>query len=153
MHIYTETLRLATDLSCVFRSWRISDSSESRLHGRLLTFDAVFEAWELDVNKAGIDKTQLPALIEELYTWYSNKVIVAEDDPLLLTFVSLHRDGVVDIVKMDHVGEMAFARHVCQLVTDFLRMNAMSWRLRCYSVTCRSGIYACTFTNPRNPEN
>lgn len=151
LHTYTESIVAARDLSCVFRSWRVGQKSPiGKLRGAALTFEIGFECWELDENKSLLGHHDITKLTEELQRWYDNTVVVAKDDPMLRAFNELHAEHALTLVTLDQVGEMAFARHACNFATDWLRINVLSWRVRCYSVTCRSGDIACTFTNPRN---
>ena len=144
---FTKTYDAGQAFSCVFRHHRASDNTE-HLRGHRLEFTFVFEADQLDDSKRAVVPEIMSPLYSTLREWFYHTTIVAQDDPLLDELQHLHNRGAMSLVQMDHVGELAFARHVWNLARDFLRITGLEWRVRCVETRCRyegnTGIYMHT---------
>lgn len=97
-------------LSAVFRQWR-ADSHCRFLHGYALGFRFKFTASYLDQNGWVMDFGGLKPLRDALVEHYDHRVLVAEDDPELDTFMQMSMRGLGRVIVQPRVGTEAFALH------------------------------------------
>lgn len=121
----TKTYGHERGFSCCFRQHRAL-SHCSRLHGYALAFEIVFESKNLDENNWVIDFGSMDGLKEILQNHFDHKTAVAEDDPMLGSFISLSEEGAIDLVIFPQVGCESFAILVYQLVEGWLDETEMT---------------------------
>ena len=105
-----------TGHSCAFRQWR-ANSHCNLIHGYALGFEITFEAEELDDRNWVIDFGDLGVLKQWLKDSFDHTTVIAEDDPMIKSFIGLENKGLVDLRVMSNVGCEAFA----QAVYEFCR--------------------------------
>jgi len=108
----TKTFDHNEGLSCCFRQWRAGHSHCRLVHGYALAFKFVFAASELDERNWCYDFGGLKDVKKWLHDNFDHTMIVAEDDPHLLTFTSLAESDVVDLRVLPSVGCEAVAEYV-----------------------------------------
>src|SRR6516162_6253698 len=107
-------------LSCCFRQWR-AESHCHFLHGYSLQIELTFEADTLSKEGWVIDFGSLKPIKEWLQDTFDHKLLVAEDDPHLLSLKVLGSAGAADILILPYVGCEAFASHIFNHVATWTR--------------------------------
>lgn len=120
LYTCTKVLNPNKGYSCVFRQHRAT-SHCNRLHGYDLIFSITLEADhdKLDLNGWVYDYGGFKALDKRLSDHFDHKLVVAEDDPYLDGFRSMHHGGIADVVVLPRVGCEAFA---CWLAVEATNM-------------------------------
>jgi 6-pyruvoyltetrahydropterin/6-carboxytetrahydropterin synthase len=116
----TKTYDHIEGLSCCFRQWRATHSHCSRIHGYALAFRFVFATNELDACNWCFDFGGLTPVKEWLKGMFDHTMLAAEDDPELLRFQELARDGLVDLRILPAVGCEAIAKCAFDYVAGFV---------------------------------
>tara|TARA_B110000285_G_C14535462_1_gene342641 strand:+ start:87 stop:524 length:438 start_codon:yes stop_codon:yes gene_type:complete len=120
-----------TGHSCAFRQWK-ADSHCKLIHGYALGFEITFEATELDERNWVIDFGDLGILKQYLKETFDHTCIVAIDDPLMLSFVEMGQQNLINLKVMDNVGCEAFAENVfdfCYEKFSSMRVDIKSVRV------------------------
>ena len=120
-----------TGHSCAFRQWK-ADSHCKLIHGYALGFEITFEATELDERNWVIDFGDLGILKQYLKETFDHTCIVAIDDPLMLSFVKMGQQNLINLKVMDNVGCEAFAENVfdfCYEKFSSMRVDIKSVRV------------------------
>jgi 6-pyruvoyltetrahydropterin/6-carboxytetrahydropterin synthase len=114
---YTITKHYGADrgFSVCFRQWKATGSHCSFLHGYALSFTFMFSGprdhrgWVLDFGS-----------LSWLETWlrenFDHTTLIAKDDPQLVHFQEMHRNGTIDLRVLDEVGCEAFAKYIFEKV-------------------------------------
>jgi 6-pyruvoyltetrahydropterin/6-carboxytetrahydropterin synthase len=129
----TKTYGYALGLSCCFRQWR-AESHCRFLHGYSLAFKFTFETDELDVRGWVVDFGSLKSLKGILEDTFDHKLLVAEDDPEIRTFLNIEKLGLVQVRKLPAVGCEKFAEYVFGVANAWLASNGYAPRVRIKSV-------------------
>ena len=108
--------KLFQGYSTCFRQWRASSHCKF-LHGYSLKFKATFEG-ALDDRNWVMDFGSFQPIKEKLNIIFDHTTIIALDDPEIERFRSLHRDGIIDLRTMEHVGCEMFAKVVFEILQD-----------------------------------
>jgi 6-pyruvoyltetrahydropterin/6-carboxytetrahydropterin synthase len=90
--------------SCAFRQWRATHSHCSKIHGYQLKAKFWFGCSKLDDKNWAVDFGGLKGLKAILQKQFDHTLCVAEDDPLLPSFLQLHDNGGCDLRIMPSVG-------------------------------------------------
>lgn len=90
--------------SCAFRQWRANHSHCKFIHGYRLIGKFWFSCNQLDDKNWVVDFGNLDNLKKILQKQFDHTLCVAEDDPLLEGFKSLHTAGGCDLRIMPAVG-------------------------------------------------
>ena len=145
MYYVTKSWGAERGLSCAFRQWRAT--SHCRLiHGYALSFSITFGAKQLDERNWVIDFGGLKPVKEWLEKMFDHTTLVAEDDPQLDLFATLHREGLIQMVKVPHTGCEAVAQIVYEHVQQWLDDTA-DGRVWVQKVSCREhDANTATFT-------
>ena len=106
-----------TGHSCAFRQWR-ANSHCNLIHGYALGFEITFEAEELDDRNWVIDFGDLGVLKQFLKDTFDHTTVIAEDDPMIKSFVELENEGLIDLNVMSNVGCEAFAQEVYEFCRE-----------------------------------
>lgn len=151
----TKTYVHSQGLSCAFRQWR-ADSHCSKIHGYALQVRIEFEAIQLDKNNWVMDFGSLKEIKEFLEFTFDHTLIVAQDDPFLKSFESMHASGIADIRYLESTGCEFFAQYIFEAVEDWLKPKGDRVRLMKVEISEHEGnsAYArrrnshdwCTFT-------
>ena len=104
-------------LSCCFRQWRASHSHCRLLHGYALAFRFVFATTTLDENNWCLDFGSLQPVRAWLKEMYDHTLLVSEDDPQLMNFQMLAKDGLARVQIMPSVGCEATAKFTFDFVS------------------------------------
>jgi 6-pyruvoyltetrahydropterin/6-carboxytetrahydropterin synthase len=136
----TSTKTFGHDLgfSCAFRQWR-AQSHCRFIHGYALGFKFVFEAVDLDNCGWVVDFGGLQHLKGILANTFDHKLLVAEDDPWLPTFRTMHHPDAparpcADVVIVPATGCEAFARMVFEVAEQWLKDAGFAPRVSLVSV-------------------
>lgn len=119
MFFVTKTYGHDLGLSACFRQHRAKSHCRF-LHGYALSIKLTFGAHELDGNNWVLDFGSLKPIKQWLCDTFDHRTLVAEDDPMLPYFRSMHDDQVADILVVPAVGCEAFAKMVSDHVTAWL---------------------------------
>ncbi|KAF7962005.1 6-pyruvoyl tetrahydrobiopterin synthase [Cupriavidus sp. UYMMa02A] len=120
--MYKSTKRYGHEigLSCCFRQHR-ADSHCKLLHGYALAFKFVFASRELDVRNWVVDFGSLKGLKAILEDTFDHTLLVAEDDPKLVTLRGLQDAGLARVIVMPAVGCEATAHLVYEVAKQWLK--------------------------------
>jgi len=108
--------------SCAFRQWRAT-SHCSKIHGYQLLAKFYFAASSLDEKNWVVDFASLKTLKSILQHQFDHTLCVAQDDPLIETFQTLHSQGGCDLRIMDSVGIEKTAEFCYNAATNWLKEN------------------------------
>lgn len=129
----TKTYGNHIGLSAAFRQWR-AQSHCKYLHGYAMGFRLVFEADELDERNWVVDFGSLKSFKGWLEDTFDHKTLVAQDDPMIDHYRSLHQAGLIQMVEVEATGCEAFARLVFECLEVWLKDNGYSPRVRVVEV-------------------
>lgn len=100
-YISTKVLELG---SCAFRQWRAINSHCKFVHGYQLKAKFWFSTTTLDDRNWVVDFGSLKDFAQILRKQFDHTLCIAQDDPLLPSFLQLHSNGGCDLRIMDGVG-------------------------------------------------
>jgi len=130
----TKTYGHEVGLSACFRQHK-ADSHCRLLHGYALAFTFIFEAGELDHRNWVVDFGGLKPLKTEIERYFDHKLLVAADDPYLLTLEGLDKVcKIAEVVVVPKVGCEAFAKLGWHLADAQVRLHG--WHPRVSVVSC-----------------
>jgi 6-pyruvoyltetrahydropterin/6-carboxytetrahydropterin synthase len=94
-----------------------------------LAFKFVFATRTLDERNWCFDFGGLKPIRAWLHEMFDHTMIVAEDDPHLESFRSMHQQGLVELRVLPAVGCEAVAKHTFNHVAAFIRSttNERAW--------------------------
>jgi len=108
MDIFASSLFESTKIielgSCAFRQWRATNSHCRFIHGYQLKAKFWFSGTELDDKNWVVDFGSLKDLKKILQSQFDHTLCIAQDDPLLPSFIQLHDNGGCDLRIMEGVG-------------------------------------------------
>ena len=105
----TKTYNTDRGLSCCFRQWRATHSHCSLLHGYSIGVRLIFECTELDERNWCMDFGGLKDFKKWLEDMFDHTTLIANDDPELSKFTSLHKAKLLDLRIVAGVGCEKFA--------------------------------------------
>jgi 6-pyruvoyltetrahydropterin/6-carboxytetrahydropterin synthase len=109
----------ALGLSVCFRQW--SDTSHCHfLHGYALRVSLEFVSLELDGRNWVIPFGGLKEIKQYLVDNFDHKTFVAETDPEIETFKTLHQKQIIDLVIVPALSVELFAKMIFERVNDWL---------------------------------
>lgn len=121
-YLSTKTFDNSRGLSCCFRQWR-AESHCNKLHGYSIGVKIVFKASSLDYRNWVYDFGNTKWIKEILENQFDHTTIIAKDDPQLLSFDTLWRNGVIDLRVMDGVGCEKFAEWIYNQIKDKVKFQ------------------------------
>ena len=133
MHLSTKTYGHEVGFSCAFRQWR-AESHCRLLHGYALGFKFTFQAEELDCRNWVVDFGGLKSLKQILADTFDHTTIIAEDDPYLEAFKSMHHHGCCRLVVLPAAGCEMFAKYVYEVAEQWLIDAGFAPRCKLVSV-------------------
>ena len=147
MYRSTKTYGNDRGLSCAFRQWR-ADSHCNLIHGYSLGFRFTFEAATLDERNWVYDFGECKWIKKYLDEIFDHTLAIAEDDPELNTFKTLHGKGLANLFTFKGVGCEKFAEHVYNYVSSKV-YNDTDGRVSVYSVEVfEHGANSAIYINP-----
>ena len=147
MYRSTKTYGNEVGLSCAFRQWR-ADSHCNKLHGYSLGFRFTFEAATLDERNWVYDFGECKWIKKYLDEIFDHTLAIAEDDPELNTFKTLHGKGLANLFTFKGVGCEKFAEHVYNYVSSKVYEDTKG-RVAVYSVEVfEHGANSAIYINP-----
>lgn len=134
----TKTYTHSIGLSAAFRQWR-AESHCRFLHGYSLEVHCVFQASELDIRNWVVDFGSLKSFKGWLEEMFDHKVLVADDDPMMETFINLDRLGLIQMRVVPACGCEKFAEIIFRYLESWLHDNGYSYdgRVQLVSVEVR----------------
>ena len=147
MYRSTKTYGNDRGLSCAFRQWR-ADSHCNLIHGYSLGFRFTFEAATLDERNWVYDFGEGKWIKKYLDEIFDHTLAIAEDDPELHTFKTLHGKGLANLFTFKGVGCEKFAEHVYNYVSSKVYEDTKG-RVSVYSVEVfEHGANSAIYINP-----
>lgn len=131
--VSTKTYGHEIGLSACFRQWR-AESHCRLLHGYALAVRFEFGASELDVRNWVVDFGSLKSLKGWLEDTFDHTLLVAEDDPMLDTFLHLQFLNLARVVEVPATGCEAFAKLIFECTQVWLKDNGYAPRVDILSV-------------------
>lgn len=107
--------------SCAFRQWRANHSHCKYIHGYRLISKFWFACSSLDDKNWVVDFGGLDDLKKILQKQFDHTLCVAEDDPLLEGFKSLHTAGGCDLRIMPGVGIEKSAEWCFNVANNYIK--------------------------------
>lgn len=126
--MYTST-KLIELGSCAFRQWRAEHSHCKYIHGYQLKAKFWFGCSELDDKNWAVDFGGLKELKKILQNQFDHTLCVAQDDPLLPSFIQLHDNGGCDLRIMEAVGIEKTAEWCFKEADSYIRFTTAN---RCW---------------------
>ena len=147
MYRSTKTYGNDRGLSCAFRQWR-ADSHCNLIHGYSLGFRFTFEAAILDERNWVYDFGECKWIKKYLDEIFDHTLAIAEDDPELNTFKTLHGKGLANLFTFKGVGCEKFAEHVYNYISSKVYTDTKG-RVSVYSVEVfEHGANSAIYINP-----
>ncbi|WP_320664202.1 6-carboxytetrahydropterin synthase [Prochlorococcus sp. MIT 1223] len=91
------------DYPCCHRQWKHSGHCKF-VHGYSRSFTFWFAATNLDENGFVVDFSSLREVEGKLKNHFDHTFLINEDDPLILDWQRLHKEGALDLRIMKNVG-------------------------------------------------
>ncbi|MCA9656044.1 MAG: 6-carboxytetrahydropterin synthase [Myxococcales bacterium] len=136
LYFSTKTYGHERGLSCCFRQWR--DDGHCRfVHGYALAVSLEFRATELDERGWVMGFGHLRPVRRWLEETFDHTLCIAEDDPERARLSALAEAGLCQLRVLPAVGCEAFARHVLEHVSAWLRERGLSPRVTLHRVEVR----------------
>jgi 6-pyruvoyltetrahydropterin/6-carboxytetrahydropterin synthase len=123
----TKTFPHSIGLSAAFRQWR-AESHCRLIHGYALQIKFTFGTNDLDVRNWCVDFGSMKSLKTWMEDTFDHKLLVAEDDPELQTFMMLQAKDLADIVVVPATGCEKFAELIFGATEIWLKDNGYAPR-------------------------
>lgn len=123
-----QSTKVFDGFSTVFRQWRATDSHCKYLHGYGVSFKLWFEGeldhrnWVWDFGGMKRAKSTIDGMSPKDWMAYmfDHTTIVSEDDPDLLLFKQLNKQGLIQLRIMPHVGAERYAEFIYEKMNPFI---------------------------------
>ncbi len=124
-----QSTKVFDGFSCCFRQWKAITTHCRFLHGYGISFKATFEGdlddrnWVWDFGgmkraKTLIDDIQPKAWMDYMF---DHTVIVAKDDPQIVSFKALDQAGVIQLREVEATGAEKFAEYIYSKLNNFVK--------------------------------
>ncbi len=123
------------DFPCCHRQWKHLGHCRF-VHGYSRSFTFWFAARKLDSYGFVVDFSSLKPLEEKLKSQFDHTFLANSDDPLLLSWQKLHKEGALDLRVMDNVGMESSAELVWNWANSFLK-EKYNGRACCWTTEAR----------------
>ena len=115
--------------SCCFRQWKAKTTHCQYLHGYGVSFKVWFEGdldernWVWDFGGMKRAKTKIDGLSpkEWMDKMFDHTILVAEDDPQIEGFKSMHNSGIAQVVIVPATGAEKFAEFIYHKLNNFVK--------------------------------
>lgn len=111
--------------TCCFRQWR-TDTHCKFLHAYSFAVELSFAAITLNDKNWALGFGDLKEIKQWLQDHLDHRTHCAHDDPFLETFRSLDRQGLIQLVEVDHVGTEKLAERIFNHVNNWLSAKKFS---------------------------
>ena len=126
--MFTST-KVFDGFSCCFRQWKASTTHCRFLHGYGVSFKVTFEGklddrnWVWDFGGMKRAKTLIDGMQPKAWMDYmfDHTVIVAEDDPEILSFKALDSNGVIQLRIIPATGAEKFSEFIFHKLNNFVK--------------------------------
>lgn len=129
----TKTYGHEVGLSCAFRQWRAGSHCQF-IHGYSIGVKFTFAAQDTDDCGWVVDFGGLKPLKTILENNFDHKLLVAKDDPFLVSYQVLHATGIAQVIVVPATGCEAFALMVYDVTEQWLKDAGFSPRVWLVSV-------------------
>jgi len=124
-----QSTKVFDGFSCCFRQWKAVETHCRFLHGYGISFKATFEGdldnrnwvWDFGGMKRAntlIDGMQPKAWMDYMF---DHTVIVAKDDPRIVSFKALDQAGVIQLREVEATGAEKFAEYIYSKLNNFVK--------------------------------
>ena len=126
--MFTST-KVFDGFSCCFRQWKATTTHCQYLHGYGVSFKVWFEGdldernWVWDFGGMKRAKTKIDGLSpkEWMDKMFDHTILVAEDDPQIEGFKSMHTSGIAQVVIVPATGAEKFAEFIYHKLNNFVK--------------------------------
>ena len=126
--MFTST-KVFDGFSCCFRQWKATTTHCQYLHGYGVSFKVWFEGdldernWVWDFGGMKRAKTKIDGLSpkEWMDKMFDHTILVAEDDPQIEGFKSMHTSGIAQVVIVPATGAEKFAEFIYHKLNKFVK--------------------------------
>lgn len=126
-----QSIKVIDGFSACFRQWRAQDTHCQFIHGYAISVVLTFEgeldyrSWTYDFGGFKRATHTIDGMSPKQWFEYllDHTMLVAEDDPYLHHFENMHKDGIVQLRVLPHVGCERFAEYIYEKVQAFLTVE------------------------------
>ena len=126
--MFTST-KVFDGFSCCFRQWKATTTHCQYLHGYGVSFKVWFEGdldernWVWDFGGMKRAKTKIDGLSpkEWMDKMFDHTILVAENDPQIEGFKSMHTSGIAQVVIVPATGAEKFAEFIYHKLNNFVK--------------------------------
>jgi 6-pyruvoyltetrahydropterin/6-carboxytetrahydropterin synthase len=126
--MFTST-KVFDGFSCCFRQWKATTTHCQYLHGYGVSFKVWFKGdldernWVWDFGGMKRAKTKIDGLSpkEWMDKMFDHTILVAEDDPQIEGFKSMHTSGIAQVVIVPATGAEKFAEFIYHKLNNFVK--------------------------------
>ena len=124
-----KSTKIFDGFSCCFRQWKAETTHCRFLHGYGVSFRVTFEGeldhrnWVWDFGGMKRAKTLIDGMQPKAWMDYmfDHTVIVAEDDPRIVSFKALDQAGVIQLREVKATGAEKFAEFIFHKLNNFVK--------------------------------
>ena len=124
-----QSTKVFDGFSCCFRQWKAITTHCRFLHGYGISFKATFEGdlddrnWVWDFGGMKRAKTLIDGMQPKAWMDYmfDHTVIVAKDDPQIVSFKALDQAGVIQLREVEATGAEKFAEYIYSKLNNFVK--------------------------------
>jgi 6-pyruvoyltetrahydropterin/6-carboxytetrahydropterin synthase len=136
-----QSTKIFDGFSTVFRQWKAEDTHCKFLHGYGISFKITFEGeldeknWVWDFGGMKRAKGTIGGMNPKVWMdhMFDHTTIIAEDDPHLELFQTMHQKGIVQLRIIPATGAEQFAKYIYDKVNEFV-LEETSNRVRVVQV-------------------
>lgn len=129
---FRSTKTFLPGFSCCFRQWR-AESHCNKLHGYALIPKLTFQG-EPDDKFWVMDFGSLKPIKDFIEQQFDHKTLVADDDPHIKDYYTLHNKGVIHVNVVPRIGVEAFALMIGLTTRGWLEESGYHPRVEIVSV-------------------
>ena len=124
-----KSTKIFDGFSCCFRQWKAKTTHCRFLHGYGVSFRVTFEGklddrnWVWDFGGMKRAKTLIDGMQPKAWMDYmfDHTVIVAKDDPRIVSFKALDQAGVIQLREVEATGAEKFAEFIFHKLNNFVK--------------------------------
>lgn len=126
--IASKTFEHAEGLTCCYRNWA-SENRSRFLHGMKLHIRIIFEMISLGADGSSIEDVDFSPVRDWLHDNFDHTTCVAENDPKMGMFMTMHSRSIVDLRVMPAVGPEKFAEMTWHRINGWLKETGLDQRM------------------------